>query len=126
MHETTVPGINAQHAVITDECRKLHGDIGAFHRAVFELLKEYDATTRGRDDEKGVNYHLTLTVEDTKRSGVPCRGGHMASMPEPAQAKDASDRAKRPTEVVRKPSGKGARGDGDRPGVRPTPREEGR
>ncbi len=82
MLETKVPGIAAKHAVIQDACREAHGDKGAFHMAALQLLNEYDQITARRGDEKGVNYHLVLTVEDTKRSGDP---------------------AKRPTEVLKRP-----------------------
>ncbi len=67
-----VPGIVAKHAVIQDACRDAHGDTGAFHKAAFQLLAEYIQTTAVRGDEKGLDYHLVLTVEDTKK-GEACR-----------------------------------------------------
>lgn len=65
MIETKVPGISAKHTVITDECRAVHGDGGAFNRAVLALLSVYNDLTHRRSDEEGLNYHLVLTVEDT-------------------------------------------------------------
>lgn len=102
MTETKVPGIAAKRVVITDECRAIHGDGGAFNRAALQLLAEYSDVTARRKGEKGLNYHLVLTVEDTKPP------------------------AKRPTEVLppARLSGKGACRDGTCPGVRLTPREE--
>ena len=63
---TQVPGANVKHTVITEESRTIHGDGGAFNKAAIALLSEYNAVTQQRGDEKGVNYHLVLTVEDTK------------------------------------------------------------
>lgn len=68
MIETRTPGISAKHTVITDECRAIHGDGGAFNKAAIALLSEYNEITRQRGGEEGVNYHLVLTVEDTKRA----------------------------------------------------------
>jgi hypothetical protein len=133
MSESRIPGIIAKHAVIQDVCRDAHGDTGAFHKAAFALLAEYDAIMRQRAVEKGVDYHLALTVHDTKRDKP--RGGHVASMPEPPQGrvireghnpeptpvKDSSERARRPTEILKKPLGKGACRDGTCPGVRIPP-----
>lgn len=64
---TKIPGIKAKHAVITDECRVNRGDIGAFGEAQERLMVEYLELMRLRNAEKGVNYHLVLVVEDTKR-----------------------------------------------------------
>lgn len=71
MPETTVPGIAAKRVVIEDGCRAVHGDTGAFNKAALTLLSEYDEIVRRRGKEKGVNYHLVLTVEDTKRAKDP-------------------------------------------------------
>ena len=64
---TKIPGITAKHAIITDQCRANRGDIGAFQVAMEQLRREYDAITRIRTNEPGVNYRLVLVVEDTKR-----------------------------------------------------------
>lgn len=101
MIETKVPGIAAKRVVITDECRKLHGDGGAFNRAALALLSMYNDITHRRSDEEGLNYHLVLTVEDTK--GCCCRSYHERT------GKHADDCplkpfAKRPTEVLKKPA----------------------
>lgn len=76
MPETNVPGIAAKRVVIQDACRAAHGDGGAFNKAAFTLLAEYDAVVRRRGDEKGVNYHLVLTVEDTKKRVVTSDTAH--------------------------------------------------
>lgn len=64
---TKIPGINAKHAIITDECRANRGDLGAFGEASHRLMVEFIELMNQRSDEKGVNYHLVLVVEDTKR-----------------------------------------------------------
>ncbi len=66
MLETRIPGTAAFRAVIVDEGRAIHGDGGAFNKAAVRLLAEYDAILQRRGEEKGVNYHLVLVVEDTK------------------------------------------------------------
>ncbi len=96
MIETRVPGISAKHAVITDECRAIHGDGGAFNRAAIALLSEFNAVTQQRGDEKGINYHLVLTVEDTK--GCTCHSYHGRTGKHVYQCPMA--KAKRPTEVL--------------------------
>ena len=75
MHETMIPGVIAKRAVITDESRAAYSDGGAFNRAIMQLLAEYSLVTEFRKSEKGVNYHLTLAVEDTKTEPLaasPC------------------------------------------------------
>jgi hypothetical protein len=69
-----VPGIITMRATITDEDRAKHGNHAAFSRAALKLLDEYDDIMGRRADEKGVNYHLTLTVDDVK--GCHCRSYH--------------------------------------------------
>ncbi len=105
MTETRTPGISLKHTVITDECRVIHGDGGAFNKAAIALLSEYNAITRQKGDEKGIDYHLVLTVEDTK--GRVCRSYHeRVDQPPFNTAHDrplsahAKERAKRPTEVL--------------------------
>lgn len=121
MAETTVSGVAAKRVVITDECRDMHGDLGAFHKAAFALLNAYNEVTQQRGDEKGVNYHLVLTVDGTRGCGNcgndltvapenedpnPCDGCEDASNWKPRDGrvvKDSSERARRPTERLTKP-----------------------
>lgn len=76
---TMIPGINARHTIITDECRSSRGDMGAFDEAVRRLRMEYVIITKMRHEEKDLNLHLVLTVEDKKRKKpepqcCDCRG----------------------------------------------------
>ncbi len=58
-----VPGIKAHHAIITDNCRRVQGgDSAAFDEAVRRTKVEYDRAVTGRAAQKGVEYHLVLTV----------------------------------------------------------------
>lgn len=58
-----VPGLCALHAIITDNCRKLHGDPGAFDEAMRRIRKQYDLSVAGWSGTTGVKFHLVLTVE---------------------------------------------------------------
>lgn len=62
---TKIPGIKAQHAIITDNCRNIHGTDGAFVEAIERLKKNYDNCVEGWDEQKvkGVNYHLVLVIQ---------------------------------------------------------------
>lgn len=56
---TTIPGIKAQHAIITPTCRMNRLD--PFSEAVRRLRREYDACQL--EANTGANFHLVLTVE---------------------------------------------------------------
>lgn len=58
-----VPGMAAEHLVITNNCRRLHGDTGAFDEAVRRARKHYDTICKGRGLEKGLEIHLVLVVQ---------------------------------------------------------------
>ncbi|HSR50924.1 MAG TPA: hypothetical protein VLV83_08845 [Acidobacteriota bacterium] len=60
--KSTVPGIKAQHAVITPTCRAGRGDAGAFEEAVRRLRQEYEACCKPECNAQA-NFHLVLTVE---------------------------------------------------------------
>lgn len=54
---------------ITDSCRDLHGDLGAFDEAARRARSEYVATLEARDKNNigdRVAYHLMLTVDDQR------------------------------------------------------------
>ena len=59
---STVPGLNALHAVITPTCRENKTDIGAFNEVVKRLRKEYLTCLKGRGED-GSQYHVVLSVE---------------------------------------------------------------
>jgi len=58
-----LPGVKARHAIISDNCRQLHGTVKAFDIASEQLRESYLAITTKRDDP-GVKYHLVLTVQN--------------------------------------------------------------
>lgn len=67
---TQVPGIKAQHAIITKVCRANRTTDGAFDEAVARLRREYVACQNEANQE--ANFHLVLTVERLERaSPVP-------------------------------------------------------
>lgn len=69
MSKTDVPGMCAQHAIITQDCRKGRGDDGAFEEAVRRLRREYEHAVKGWGDYP-VNFHVVLTVERLPASGA--------------------------------------------------------
>ncbi len=68
MSETRIPGIKAQHAIITDQCRVNKGDEAAIDEALGRLHHEYmQPATVPANMGKGVNFHVVLTVERPPR-----------------------------------------------------------
>lgn len=63
MSGTRIPGIKAQHAMITDQCRVNRGDIGAIDEALARLRVAAINCLPGWPTDQGVNFHLVLTVE---------------------------------------------------------------
>lgn len=62
--EARIPGIAAQHAVITPQCRSGKTAGGAFEEAVERLRQEYEACQN--DANTDANFHLVLTVERSR------------------------------------------------------------
>lgn len=65
MSETKIPGLKAQHMIVTDNCRQAHGGLlaaldEAYSRLRKTVVKDYlDAWPDGRADE----LHLVLTAD---------------------------------------------------------------
>ena len=66
MSASSIPGMKAEHAIITDACRENRGDEGAFDEAVRRLREQYIACVAGWKDRPGVKFHVALTVEPPK------------------------------------------------------------
>jgi hypothetical protein len=62
MSETRVPGISAQHAIVSDACRTNRGDEGAIDEALARLRAEAMACMPGWS-QRGARFHFVLTVE---------------------------------------------------------------
>lgn len=60
MTQTTVDGICALHAVVSDQCRQNHGDRRAAEIACARLVEEY-MTCLG--NPPGTRFHFVLTVD---------------------------------------------------------------
>jgi hypothetical protein len=58
-----LPGIQAQHAIITDECRASRGDVQAFSEAIARVWPEYLESVKAFPVGSGAKYHLVLSVE---------------------------------------------------------------
>ena len=59
-----IPGIQAQHAIISGNCMRTHGELGAFDEAAKILRKEYKAIIDGWGKQaKDLTFHLVLTME---------------------------------------------------------------
>ena len=65
---STAPGIKAQHAIVTETCRKNHGDLGAFIEAKQRMERAYFDALNARGED-GAKYHLVLYVEPPAREG---------------------------------------------------------
>lgn len=63
-----LPGMIAEHAIISDTCRENRGDMGAFDEAVRRLREEYARCIEGWRGTPGVTFHLALTVERPEKS----------------------------------------------------------
>jgi hypothetical protein len=68
--QTTIPGIRAKHAVISNTCRETHGNLGALEEAFRRVREEYLGILMNRGSEKGLNFHVVLTLEDEKRKAT--------------------------------------------------------
>jgi hypothetical protein len=56
-----IPGITAQHAIITDTCRENRGDCAALEEAFARLRRAYyDALPHQRP---GTKFHVVLSIE---------------------------------------------------------------
>ena len=58
-----VPGMQAIHAVISDDCRKGRGDNGAIEEALDRARKELRACMGGWQQGRGAKFHVVVTVE---------------------------------------------------------------
>jgi hypothetical protein len=59
----TMPGMQAMHAIVSDECRKGRGDDGVIDEVVRRLSESMRATLKGWDLGRGVKIHVGMTVE---------------------------------------------------------------
>ena len=109
MSSIAIVGDVVEHVVIMDEERTREGDGPAFNKAAIRLLAAFNEAVGEQDVHEAVSYHLVLVAETPE---------------DPVQVVDRSERAKRPTEILKKPLGKGACHDGTCSGVRLTPRKE--
>ena len=67
MSESKVPGLKAEHKIITPNCRK-KGDFVAFDEAVAALRYAY-RTYLPLGNNSNANIHLVLTIEHPKSEG---------------------------------------------------------
>ncbi len=63
MKETKIPGTKAQHSIISDNCRGIHGDDGALDLALQNLTPIYMETCKNFGKQSGVKIHIVMTVE---------------------------------------------------------------
>jgi hypothetical protein len=70
MPTTSTPGMAAQHAIITPDCRENRTDDGAWDEAVARAKAAYDGIVRGwRHAAEQPTLHLVLTVERPQDNG---------------------------------------------------------
>ncbi len=58
-----MPGMQAMHAYITDDCRKMRGDDGATEEVLRRVREQLDATLKGWKPGLGVKIHIGVAVE---------------------------------------------------------------
>lgn len=61
-----VPGINAKHRIINDNCRA-RGEGVAIEEALDSLRKEYEKLDEIWPEGEGHKFHLVLSVENANR-----------------------------------------------------------
>jgi len=66
-----VPGIMAQHCIVSDTCRTNRTDGGAFNEAMERLRQAYRDCCKGWPIGKEAKLHLVLTVERPELSPLP-------------------------------------------------------
>ncbi len=57
------PGMCARHAIVTNNCREMRGDDGAFDEVVQRMRGEYDRVCEGRGREEGLEIHFAMIVQ---------------------------------------------------------------
>ena len=62
MDESTIPGMKAQHAIITPACVAMRGREGAIDEALARARKELEACMAGWEGHD-CNFHVAVTVE---------------------------------------------------------------
>ena len=66
MAETRIPGIKAGHAVITPNCRRIHGGPGAYEEACRRLREHYESLLV--EGNRDADIHLTITVQRPRKT----------------------------------------------------------
>ncbi len=60
---TKIEGSKAHHNIISDKCREIHGDYGAFKESVDQMETVYNKTCEAFGKESGVKINIVMTVE---------------------------------------------------------------
>ena len=91
MSSIVIVGDVVEHVVITDQERTNEGDGPAFNKAAIRLLAAFNEAVGEQDVRRAVSYHLVLVAESVEDSVQ-------------VQVVDRGERARRPTEILKKPS----------------------
>lgn len=62
MATTTLPGLKAEHLVISAKCIETHGDLGALDIAFEKLKKQYLMLVDVWGEQEGFEIHLAATI----------------------------------------------------------------
>lgn len=60
---TKIPGPKAHHSIISDKCRKIHGDNGALLVAIEDMQRKYHDICENFGAESDVKIHVVMIVE---------------------------------------------------------------
>lgn len=69
MSQTTLPGLKAKHAIVTDQCRTNRTDAGAVDEALSRLRSEALECMANWPQGVGAQFHFALTLERPPKDG---------------------------------------------------------
>ena len=61
--KTILSGSKTHHNIISDKCREIHGDYGAFKEAIDQMETAYNKICDGFGKESGVKIHIVMLIE---------------------------------------------------------------
>ena len=62
--------VKTKHVVVTDNCRKLHSDVGAYNQVRMELELSYKDLLKQWPWGKGAEFHFEMYVEYPREAAV--------------------------------------------------------
>lgn len=63
MKASTIPGFKATHVVVSDACRRTHGDVEAIEQVLENVKRSLQDALRGYPEGRDVHIHTVVTIE---------------------------------------------------------------